>query len=284
MKLGEAELVLGDSFRWMAAREEASVHSIVSDPPFAVREFREKKWTEGTGGAWRSAEKVGGKARRPAPRFSDLTAKEKEVVREWFAEFATLAMKVTVPGAHVILACTPLLKHLVSSPIIGAGFEPRGEVIRLVMTRRGGDRPKGSEAEFRDVTVLPRSCYEPWLVFRKPLEGKVAENLRRWGTGALRRESDARPFCDVIRSSRASEAERSISGHPSLKPQRFMRQVVRASLPLGRGVVLDPFMGSGSTLAAASSLGYHSVGVEIDEESYEDAVRAVPKLAALRAA
>ena len=152
------------------------------------------------------------------------------------------------------------------------------------MTRRGGDRPKGSEQEFSDVTVLPRSCYEPWLVFRRPMEGKVAENLRRWWTGALRRESDDRPFCDVIKSSRASEAERAISNHPSLKPQSFMRKVVRASLPLGRGVVLDPCMGSGSTLAAASSVGYRSVGVEIDDGLYEDAVRSVPRLAALRVA
>jgi len=45
--------------------------------------------------------------------------------------------------------------------------------------------------------------------------------------------------------------ERKIAPHPSLKPQAFMRQLVRAALPLGRGVILDPFMGAGSTVAAA---------------------------------
>jgi hypothetical protein len=47
-----------------------------------------------------------------------------------------------------------------------------------------------------------------------------------------------------------------------LKPQAFMRQIVRAALPLGEGVVLDPFMGGGSTIAAAVAVGYASVGVE----------------------
>ena len=52
--------------------------------------------------------------------------------------------------------------------------------------------------------------------------------------------------------------------HPLLKPQAFMRQIVRASLPLGSGIVLDPFMGAGSTIAAAVAVGYASVGDEVD--------------------
>jgi site-specific DNA-methyltransferase (adenine-specific) len=43
-----------------------------------------------------------------------------------------------------------------------------------------------------------------------------------------------------------------------------MRQLARVSLPPGVGVVLDPFMGAGSTIAAALAVGYDSVGVEID--------------------
>ena len=64
-------------------------------------------------------------------------------------------------------------------------------------------------------------------------------------------------------------AERKIAPHPSLKPQRFLRQIVRASLPLGKGVILDPFSGSGSTLAAASANSYSSIGVERDDEYYQ---------------
>ena len=60
-----------------------------------------------------------------------------------------------------------------------------------------------------------------------------------------------------------------------------MRQLVRASLPLGEGLVLDPFMGSGSTIAAAIAVGYHSIGVESDPTFFEVSVRAVPALARL---
>jgi site-specific DNA-methyltransferase (adenine-specific) len=58
-----------------------------------------------------------------------------------------------------------------------------------------------------------------------------------------------------------------------------MRQIVRASLPLGEGVVLDPFMGGGSTIAAAVALGYESIGLELDHAFFRLAERAIPRLA-----
>jgi DNA modification methylase len=72
-----------------------------------------------------------------------------------------------------------------------------------------------------------------------------------------------------------------IAPHPSLKPQRFLRQVVRAALPLGQGVVYDPFAGSGSTLAAAEAIGYAAIGTERDKAYFEMGCAAFPELAAL---
>lgn len=126
---------------------------------------------------------------------------------------------------------------------------------------------------------MPRSMWEPWLVYRKPLEGRVQDNLRKWKTGGFRRPSHDKPFGDVIQSSPTRQHEREMAPHPSLKPQAFLRQVVRGVLPLGEGVVCDPFAGSGSTLAAAEAIGYASVGVELDERYFQLATEAIPKLA-----
>jgi len=188
---------------------------------------------------------------------------------------------VLVPGAHVLVATNPLLSYLVAGALAGGGFERRGEIIRLVMTMRGGDRPKNAHEEFASVSVMPRSMYEPWLVFRKPLEGRVQDNLRKWKTGGFRRPEPNRPFGDVIESSPTRSAERRLAPHPSLKPQAFLRQIVRAVLPLGEGVVLDPFAGSGSTLAAAEAIGYQSIGIEMDENYVNVAKTAIGRLATL---
>jgi DNA modification methylase len=62
-----------------------------------------------------------------------------------------------------------------------------------------------------------------------------------------------------------------------------MRHIVRAALPFGIGIVFDPFMGAGSTIAAAVALGYESVGLESDPDYFRMAGEAIPRLAQLPA-
>lgn len=204
-----------------------------------------------------------------------------DALEQFFLAFGRRLLRVLVPGANVIVASNPLLSHVVSGALARSGLERRGEIVRLVMTMRGGDRPKAAHVEFADVSVMPRSMWEPWLVFRKPLDGRVQDNLRKWGTGGFRRISDDRPFGDVIDSAPTRGVERSLAPHPSLKPQAFLRKIVRGVLPLKKGIVLDPFAGSGSTLAAAEAVGYQSIGVERDTFYFDMATHALPKLAAI---
>ena len=281
---GNPHLHLGDSFGWMDERAASSIHAIVTDPPYGLKEYTSKekaKLRQGRGGVWRLPPSFDGCKRSPLPRFTVLTNAEHGELRQFFTAFARRAFRVLVPGGHVFIATNPLLSYLVYLPMIEAGFEKRGEIIRLVQTLRGGDRPKNAHQAFQDVTVMPRSQWEPWGLFRKPCQGRVEDNLRKWRTGGLRRPSASRPFGDVIPSAPTRKEERMIAPHPSLKPQAFMRQIVQASLPLQEGIVLDPFMGAGSTIAAALAVGYESIGIEIDPEYFKVAVRAIPELANL---
>jgi DNA modification methylase len=285
-RLGDATatLRLGDGIEWMNARKPSSIHAIVTDPPYGFREYtkgEQKKLRARRGGVWRIPPTLDGHTRSPLPRFTVLTERDLGALEALMTSFARAAWRVLVPGGHVFVASNPLLSHVVYQPFVRAGFEKRGEIIRLVTTLRGGDRPKNAHHEFADVTVLPRSAFEPWGLFRKPCEGRVEDNLRKWKTGGLRRASEASPFGDVIKSAPTRAGERSIANHPSLKPQSFMRSIVRASLPLGEGLVLDPFAGGGSTLAAALAVGYDGIGIELDPAYFRVASRGIPRLARL---
>ena len=152
----------------------------------------------GRGGVWRLPPSFDNAIRKPVPRFTVLTDSDKKLLEGFFSRFANLIIKTLVPGAHVFIATNPLISHHVYLPLIAAGFEKRGEIIRVVHTLRGGDRPKNAHEEFQSVTVMPRSCWEPWGLFRKPLEGRVQDNLRKWKTGGLKRLSDDAPFRDLI--------------------------------------------------------------------------------------
>jgi DNA modification methylase len=53
--------------------------------------------------------------------------------------------------------------------------------------------------------------------------------------------------------------------HPTVKPVALMRWLVRLVTPPG-GVVLDPFAGSGTTMVAAITEGFHPVGIEMTDD------------------
>lgn len=282
---GQTALYHADSLDWLREREPNSIHGVVTDPPYGLVEYtsaQQKKLRAGRGGVWRIPPSFDGHTRAPLPRFTTLSSAELDSLERFFREFGEVLLPTLVPGAHVLVAANPLVSHLVSYSLGRAGLERRGEIVRLVQTMRGGDRPKNAHEVYPDVSVMPRSMWEPWLLFRRPVEGTVAQNLARWGTGGLRRVSDDLPFGDVIKSAPTNRRERAIASHPSLKPQAFLRQVVRAILPLEKGVVLDPFAGSGSTLAAAEAVGYQSIGVERDPDYIEVARSSIKALSDLQ--
>jgi site-specific DNA-methyltransferase (adenine-specific) len=270
---------------WLGGQAENSVHAVVTDPPYGLHEYTAKEQSKlraGKGGVWRIPPSFDGHQRSPLPRFTVLTDDDRAALQVFFKTWARLLYRVLVPGGNVAVASNPLLSHLVSNALSSGGFEVRGSIVRLTMTMRGGDRPKNAHKEFNGVSVMPRSMWEPWVIARKPLEGRVQDNLRLWKTGGWRRISHDRPFGDVIRSSPATQRERKIANHPSLKPQSFLRQVVYAALPLGEGTILDPFAGSGSTLAACNAVGYRSIGIEKDLIYAEMAERAIEPLSRLQ--
>ena len=141
-----------------------------------------------------------------------------------------------------------------------------------------------------------KPAHEPAVLARKPLRGTVADTVAQWGTGALNIEGTritdagrwpANVILDEEAASllgepsrffyvaKASKAEREAgldaadgeraNHHPTVKPLALMRYLVRMVTPPG-GVVLDPFMGSGSTGCAALAEGFDFVGIDIIPE------------------
>jgi DNA modification methylase len=269
---------------WMASCPPNSFHAMVTDPPYGMREYSKieiEKMRKGVGGMWRIPPSLDGYKRKPLPRFTVLTKKDLLDMQNFFGQWGRLAYKILVPGAHLVIASNPLLVYSLTNSLVSAGFENRGIIVRTVRTLKGGFRPKLAEKEFNEISSIPRSCWEPWALLRKPFKGRLSENLRKWGTGGLRRFPDGSPFVDLIRSGITPQNERKIAPHPSLKPQALIRQLVWAVLPLGKGKVIDPFCGGGSTLAAATALDIESVGIEIDPEYVSIAKKGIPRLAKL---
>jgi site-specific DNA-methyltransferase (adenine-specific) len=136
-----------------------------------------------------------------------------------------------------------------------------------------------------------KPALEPITVARNPLIGTIAENVLQHGTGAINvdgtriGEESRWPAnlihdgsLDVVKelksaarffyTAKAGGRDRNANldpdnpnGHPTVKPLLLMQYLVRLVTPPG-GVVLDPFMGSGTTGLACRREGFDFIGME----------------------
>src|SRR5690606_4668209 len=65
------------------------------------------------------------------------------------------------------------------------------------------------------------------------------------------------------------------SGHPAEKPLDLLRHIIRRSALPDGALIVDPFAGSGTTLAAAAEAGHAAFGIEADARWADTAVRRI---------
>ena len=153
----------------------------------------------------------------------------------------------------------------------------RDEALRL-----WGERPG---AVFGSFYAPPPATFRHVLVYRKPPDSGAVGS-----TTGYRRDLEPVfltgpwPLRTVQRSSLLTTAATcqgnpygvsATAGHPHAKPLDVMETLISACPP---GVIADPFAGSGSTLVAARNLGRRAIGVEIDEQYAEKAVRRLAQM------
>ena len=87
-------------------------------------------------------------------------------------------------------------------------------------------------------------------------------------------------MCEMAWTNNKSPAkifQKSVTGykkdHPTQKPLELMRWCLLLPWAVSANTILDPFMGSGTTLVAAKDLGRKAIGIEINEEDCEIAAR-----------
>src|SRR5437899_8236935 len=185
-RFGHATLLHGDCFQWLATAQTNSIEAVVTDPPYGLIEYSEieqNKLREGRGGVWRIPPSFDGNKRSPLPLFTVLSRDDITELERFFFAWARLLFPIAVPGAHVIVASNPLLSFVVANAVTRAGFERRGEVIRLTMTMRGGDRPKAAHTEFTEAGVRHGLRGRRGWIFGKRMKGLSKVNCGAGKTG-----------------------------------------------------------------------------------------------------
>src|SRR5215208_3421890 len=99
--IGQSRILHADAFEWLSSIPENSLHAIVTDPPYGVKEYnldQIEKRANGNGGIWRIPPSFDGHTRAPLPRFTALNPKERKQLDEFFTEWAKAATHALRPG------------------------------------------------------------------------------------------------------------------------------------------------------------------------------------------
>jgi site-specific DNA-methyltransferase (adenine-specific) len=116
------------------------------------------------------------------------------------AEFWQEALRVAKPGAHLLAFGGTRTFHRLTVAIEDAGWEIRD----CVMWLYGSGFPKSHNGPWGGTALKP--AWEPVIVARKPLSGTVADNVLRYGTGALNIDGCRVPHSEDLAVTRTPQA------------------------------------------------------------------------------
>ncbi|MHB8585256.1 MAG: DNA-methyltransferase [Thermoplasmatota archaeon] len=163
----------------MAAVPPDSIHAIVTDPPYLLG-FMGKAFDR-QGGAHLNGRRM----------------------QEWHAGWAKEALRVLKPGGHMLAFGGTRTAYRLACALDDVGFEIRDtltwaygtgfpkshDVSKAIDTAgaapHGGEPPSPEALRWSGWGTALKPATEPIILARKPLEGPVAENVTRHGTGAL---------------------------------------------------------------------------------------------------
>lgn len=205
-------------------------------------------------------------------------------------EFWTLARK---PLSESTLAKNVLKHGTGGLNIDGSRIDSNGEKIEVGRQNRGSkstfqaSEVTGEATEFSDKGRFPANVLfdedaakvldeQSGVSKSQPRRLSATENANIeneiLGKTGKRKESEhndsggASRFFYVAKASKSDRGEGNT--HPTVKPIKLMEYLIKLITP-PNGIVLDPFMGSGSTGVAAKRLGFGFVGVELSPEYFE---------------
>ncbi len=291
------KLYNGDSIQLIKELENDSIHLILSDIPYGIGyedwDVLHNNTNSAFLGSSKAQEKAGGVFKRRGKPLNGWSEADKKIpfeYQEWCSTWASEWLRVLKPGASVFIFAGRRMSHRCICAMEESGFifrdmiawekdsaPHRAQRISEVYKRRNDTLNEEKWAGWRVGNLRP--IFEPILWFQKPykLGATLADNVINHEVGAF---NDLLWNKYTINSQNIikTKKEKSDHGlHPTQKPLSLMNALIELTTKPGQ-IVLDPFMGSGSTCVSAKSLGRKYIGFELDKNYYEIAVNRIKEI------
>lgn len=206
-------------------------------------------------------------------------------LEKFYSDVSKEVFRVLKPGAFFITFSSPRLYHAIAWAVDKTGFEIRDMITwqhnqgqpksfklnHFIEKKKCTNEEKIRLLEQLDGWVTPQitPTFESICISQKPKEGTFLDNFQQYGVGLMRQSTGLR---GTILESKPRKSEKGdYNDHTSVKPLKVIEQLIETFTQIN-GLILDPFMGSGTTAVAAQRLGRRWVGFE-REPHYCDIAR-----------
>lgn len=291
-------IYVGSCLDYMRSLPANSVHMICTDPPYFL---------DGLGNDWdTNTLESRGESRLVGnlPKGMKFDRSQSTKFRTFYTEVSAECFRILKPGGVFLSFCSPRLYHAMATAVEDAGFEIRDMIGWVytqsqakafsqdhiinkdkVMTEEEKEALKAQLQGWKTMQLKP--AIEPICLAVKPVEGRLIDNMRAHGVGLLntnQTSESGRAPSNIVTSDPITEEYDSVfmvkkptkgekgeyNTHLSVKPVHLIEHLVRLFTQEG-AIVLDPFMGSGTTAVACVHTGRKYLGCEINR-AYVDII------------
>ena len=278
-------LVEGDCREKIPDMEPESVHLVVTDPPYYLDGLN-TEWRKGKGNTPRATGSVGG-----LPVGMRFDPRQGKALQDFIGQVGELLIDVMVPGAFAVVFSQPRLVHRMAAGLEDAGFEIR-DLYAWHYTQRAQfkafsmnhfiDKMDKTFTEKKQLkrelrgrkTPQLRPQFEAMVLAQKPRQGTFVENWLSYHTGLIDSSAtlDGKVPATVMTVEKPDREKG--NDHLTVKPVLLIEHLIKLFSERGQ-IVLDPFLGSGTTAVAALRMERACIGIEIEHDYIEIAERRI---------
>ena len=293
-------IINNDCLKELSCLEDNSIDCVITDPPYFIDKL-DNKW---------NSKKVTNDSNshiKHLPKGMKFSKNQVKELYDFYLELSRILMNKLKPGGYFLSFSSPRLYHAIAMACEIGGFEirdminwtytqsmPKGMSVnhiieKMKISREEKDSLIKEYSGFK--TPMIKACFEPVCVAMKPI-GKLTfiQNELKFKTGLLDFnqkvgiENDRVP-ANIITTeefnelydknfmiSKPSKKEKGkINTHITVKPLKLIEHLIRLFSKEG-ALVVDPFLGSGTTAIACKNTNRKCIGIELNEEYYNVAL------------
>ena len=210
--------------------------------------------------------------------------------QQWIEKWGKELYRILKPGAYVFVFNSSRTVAHVQIALENVGFYTRDIFVWV----RNSGIPKGLNAALKmkkdnqdnwkyweNWHSATRNSWEAISVTQKPLKDNYINTVNEYGVGLLKTKNDIdNTFLSNIFDKYTRDKKDEFNTHITIKPIALIEKLIEISIPnIKHNIVIDPFMGSGTTAVAAKNLGIDFIGCEINKEYIDIALKRIKRCA-----